>query len=297
MNRTDFLKQLALFSAGTAFLPKLLRLQDSHFTKLKDNLGIFTMQGGTIGWFVTDDTIVAIDSQFPEPANVFLKGISTYGNGPKKVLFNTHHHGDHTGGNPVFSENDYQIIGQANVPGLMRKSAENSDQVIAVPETTFKEKFDLSVGNETIHAKYYGPGHTNGDSVIWFENANVAHMGDLIFNRMYPFIDRDGGALIANWIKLLEEVADEADSETLFIFGHGNPEAGVTGNRSDILYMHDFLSKLMEYTRKGITSGKSKKEIMDIQSFEEFPDYTSTSDFLSLARNVEVAYRELTEKE
>lgn len=297
MKRVDFLKQIALLSAGTAFLPKLKFLQDSNFTELRNGVGIFTMRGGTIGWFTTDDAIVAIDSQYPDPAGTFVNDISNFGGGPEKVLFNTHHHGDHTNGNPVFAENGYEIIGQANVPGLMNQSAEDSYTPPTVPGTTFDENFDLSVGTETIHAKYYGPGHTNGDSVIWFENANIAHMGDLVFNRLYPYIDRGGGAMIANWITLLEEVAYEADSDTQFIFGHGNPDFGVTGSSDDLLYMRDFLSHLMEYTRKGIADGKSKEELMDIQSFDKFPDTISPSDFLSLSNNVEVAYRELTESE
>lgn len=297
MKRADFIKKLAFLSAGSALLPKLRLLQDSPFTELRNGVGIFTMRGGTIGWFTTDDAIVTIDSQYPEPAGKFVSGISNFGGGPEKVLFNTHHHGDHTNGNPVFEDHGYQIIGHANVPNLQRMSAEGSENQPTVPDTTFEDVFNLSVGDETIHAKYYGPAHTGGDSVIWFENANVAHMGDLVFNRLYPFIDRDGGALIANWILLLEEVASEADSNTLFIFGHGNPGFDVTGNRDDLHHMRDFLSHLMEYTRKGIADGKSKEEIMDIQSFDEFPDYASPGEFLSLPRNVDVAYRELTEIE
>lgn len=297
MKRVDFLKQIALLSAGSAFLPKLNFFQDSNFTELRNGVGIFTMQGGTIGWFTTDDAIVAVDSQYPDPADNFVNGISNFGGGPEKILFNTHHHGDHTNGNPVFAGNGYQIIGHINVPDLMRQSAQDSDNQPTVPQTTFDETFDMSLGNETIHAKHYGPAHTGGDAVIWFENANIAHMGDLVFNRLYPYIDRGGGAMIANWITLLEKVANKADTDTQFIFGHGNPEFGVTGNVNDLLHMRDFLSHLMEYTRQGIADGKSKEELMDIESFDEFPETMSPSDFLSLPNNVEVAYRELTEPE
>lgn len=177
MKRVDFLKQIALLSAGSAFLPKLKFFQESNFTELRNGVGIFTMQGGTIGWFTSDDAIVAIDSQYPDPAGNFLDGISNFGGGPGKVLFNTHHHGDHTSGNPVFAENGYEIIGHANVPGLMNQSAEDSETPPTVPGTTFEGDYRLSVSNESIYAKHYGPGHTGGDSVIWFENANIAHMG------------------------------------------------------------------------------------------------------------------------
>lgn len=297
MKRVDFLKQIALLSAGSAFLPNLTFLQDSPFTELRNGVGIFKMRGGTIGWLTTDDAIVTIDSQYPDPARNFLNDIPKFGGGPEKVLFNTHHHGDHTSGNPVFDENGYQIIGHTNVPGLMLQSAEDPDHPPTVPEITFEERFDLDVGNEIIHAIHYGPGHTGGDSVIWFQNANIAHMGDLVFNRLYPYIDREGGAIISNWITLLSQVASEADTDTQFIFGHGNPEFGVTGTSDDLLHMRDFLSHLMEYTRRGIAEGKSKEELMHVESFDEFPDFISPSDFLSLSNNVEVAYRELTEEE
>lgn len=295
MQRSEFLKQIALFSAGSLLIPKLPHLQDSPFTELRNGIGIFTMRGGTIGWMAAGEAIVAIDSQYPEQAGTFTEGILEYGSGPRKFLFNTHHHGDHTGGNSVFSGLNYEIIGHENVPGLQRMSARDSDNEPTVPETTFNEEYSLDLGSETVRAEYYGPAHTGGDSVIWFENANVAHMGDLIFNRFYPFIDRPGGASITGWVNLLGEVIRQADSETLFIFGHGNPEFGVTGNREDLSYMQSFLEKLLNYVREGINAGHSREEITQLEQFEEFPDFMSPSDFLSLPRNLNVAYDEIME--
>lgn len=298
MNRLDFLKNLGLLSAGATILPKYLSsLARTPFSELRNGVGLFSMQGGTIGWYTTDDAIVVVDSQFPDPARAFVDGISDFGSGPEKVLFNSHHHGDHTGGNLVFENDGYNIIAHANVPGLQRKAAQNNDNedAQAYAATTFDDQFRFDAGEETITAKYYGAAHTKGDSVIWFKNANIAHMGDLVFNRLYPFIDRNGGANISGWINLLETVAAEADSETLFIFGHGSPETGVTGNREDLLYMRDFLYHLLEYTQSAIKAGKSREEVISRTSFDEFPDHVSPSNFLSLPRNLEVAWLELTE--
>ena len=61
------------------------------------------------------------------------------------------------------------------------------------PDQTFTNVWQLKIGNEQVVAKYYGFGHTSGDVVIAFESANVVHMGDLVFNRFHPFIDRAGG--------------------------------------------------------------------------------------------------------
>ena len=297
MNRLDFLKHLGLLSAGAAILPtNFSSIKQSPFTELRGGIGMFSMQGGTIGWYTTDGAIVVIDSQFPDPARAFVEGISAFGTGPQKVLFNSHHHGDHTGGNLVFENDGYTIIAQKNVPALQRTAAQNSDNEAnqAYAATTFENEFSFDAGDETINAKYYGPAHTKGDSVIWFENANIAHMGDLVFNRLYPFIDRNGGAMISGWINLLETVAAKANSETLFIFGHGKPEFGVTGSREDLLHKRDVLSHLLEYTQKGIDAGRSREEITSRTSFDEFPEHISPSNFLSLPRNLDVAWLELT---
>ena len=71
--------------------------------------------------------------------------------------------------------------------------------------------------------KYYGPAHTSGDAVVTFEKANVAHVGDLVFNRRHPYIDRPAGASIANWIKVLEGTVADHDGGTIYIFGHAAP--------------------------------------------------------------------------
>jgi len=300
MNRKTFLHHLGLLSAGAALSPSTLvrTFRNGPFFTIHDDLGYFVGRGGTIGWFVTGDAIVVVDAQFPNSAEEFVRGITDYGSGPSRVLFNTHHHGDHTAGNPVFAENSYQIIAHENVPVLQRRAAEAQGDAGAfvAADITFNDKYSLEIGDETITARYYGNAHTGGDSVIWFENRNVAHMGDLVFNRWYPFIDRPGGASIEGWITLLETVAGEADSETRFIFGHANPDYGVTGDANDLLYMRDFLSKLLEHTQEGIDAGRSREQITSVDQFEEFANHQSAGARLSLPANLNVAYDELTEQ-
>lgn len=301
MNRKLFLRQMGLLTTGSVLAPSLLKFmsQEGPFYTLRDNAGYFSGRGGTIGWLVTDDAVVVIDSQFQNSAEDFIAGISDFGGGPSRVLFNTHHHGDHVSGNSVFAENNYRIVAHTNVPVLQRQTAESqgSTDPVITAEVTFSDEYTMDVANELISAKYYGNAHTGGDSVIWFRNRNLVHMGDLVFNRWYPFIDRPGGASVQGWITVLESVAAEADNDTLFIFGHGSSEFGVTGNRADILYMRDYLSKLIEHTQAGIESGKSREEITSVDQFEEFPDHQSAGSRLSLSSNIDVAYEELTSDE
>ena len=78
------------------------------------------------------------------------------------------------------------------------------------------------VDDETITLRYLGPAHTDGDSITHFENANVVHMGDLIFNRRFPYIDKSAGASVKNWIQVLKQTQKLFDKDTIFIFGHAD---------------------------------------------------------------------------
>ena len=192
------------------------------FKELRNNVGFWTAQGGTIGWLINPAGAVAVDSQFPNTAALCVEQLlKTSGKTEITALINTHHHGDHTGGNGVFRPKTKQIIGHANVPkymkdGWTRTMAQRTQQSPpptspapaepTVPDKTFDTTWSMTHGDETVSAKHYGPAHTGGDAVIRFERANVAHMGDLMFNRMHPVIDRPNGASIANWIVTLQKV-------------------------------------------------------------------------------------------
>lgn len=298
MNRKNFLKKAGLISAGSAISPMMLKWfrQNGPFYPIRNEVGYFVSRGGTIGWFTDPDALVVVDSQFPETAVSFIDGIGEYGGGPEKVLYNTHHHGDHVGGNPQFFDEGFEIFAHHNVPDLQRSAAEaqgnEGSQVYA--DNTFGDLYVMDIGLEQIMAKHYGPAHTSGDSIIWFRNSNIIHMGDLVFNRLYPFIDMNGGASIQGWITLLESVVEESDSDTIFIIGHGLEDFGVTGDHSDLLLMRDFLSKLLEHTSKGLEEDKSREEITGIDQFEEFPNHISINPRLSLEANLNAAYDELT---
>ena len=267
------------------------------FELLRRNVGIFNGRGGTIGWLSSPDALCVIDTQFPDTAARCLAGLPGRGARLIDVLINTHHHIDHTSGNPVFKPAVKCIVAHANVPALQRAASARMNpptldqQVYA--NMTFADTWNMTFPDETLHARHYGPAHTNGDIVIHFENANVVHIGDLVFNRLYPVIDRVGGGNIASWIKILETAHATYPADTRYIFGHGNPNPkfGPTGTRADLLVMRDYLTGLLDYTRKQIAAGKSKAEIVKLEALPGFPDYEMAN---RLPSNLDVAYDELT---
>ena len=299
-SRRDFLIRSSLAVAGGALFPGLKpRAEEPKgaFESLRGGVGLFTERGGTIGWLIRPDLLVVVDSQFPESAGRCLEGIRMRSERKIDALINTHHHRDHTGGNGVFEPAATMIVAHEKVPVLQKQAAEKRDTVAeqTLASVTFKTDWSLEAGAETVTATHRGPAHTGGDCVVHFQNANVAHMGDLVFNRYYPFIDRPAGASIGNWIGVLEQVVAAHDDETLYIFGHGNPEFGVTGSSADLLRKRDYLSALLEFTGKGIRQGKSLAELEKTETLPGFPDFKAPSDWLTLGANIKVAHEELSE--
>jgi glyoxylase-like metal-dependent hydrolase (beta-lactamase superfamily II) len=240
--------------------------------------------------------IAAVDTQFPDPAKLFLSGLPGRNGRKVDVLINSHHHADHTSGNKVFQPETKVMAAQENVPGLQKAAAAinntEADQVYAT--TLFAKEWKTSVGDENIHTKYFGPAHTNGDSIIRFEKADVIHMGDLVFNRIYPVIDRRAGASIRNWVTILEQVANMCGVDTIFIFGHGNPKFGVSGNAGDLMVQRDYFNELLAYTETKLAAGETREQIAaGIDNMPGFPDFHAPKPN-RLANNLEIAFDELS---
>lgn len=300
-NRRQFLigSSLALASGALAGrLPSMAAEPAEGLRELRGSVGLFTGRGGTIGWLVRKDALVVVDSQFRESAEHCLGALRERSAREIDALVNTHHHGDHTAGNGVFRPASRLIVAQRNVPGLQEKAARErgntAEQTYA--DTTFETSWKLDAGGETVTATHYGPAHTGGDCVVHFAEANVAHMGDLVFNRFHPFIDRPGGASIRGWIGVLEQVLETCDDETLYIFGHAKPGFGVTGRTADVKLQRDYLSALIELAAKEIRAGKSVEEAAEHEVLQGFDEHAAPIPRASLPANLRAAYQELNEK-
>lgn len=238
------------------------------FTPLRRNVGTFTGRGGTIGYLVNAGGVLVIDSMYPDSAKAFLDGLGQQtGHRPIDVLINTHHHADHTGGNPVFKPVAKTIVAQANVPGLQKIAndqappAQQAEQAYA--DQTFDEMWNKAIGDEIVHAAKFTPAHTGGDSVVHFEQANIVHVGDLVWGALQCYVDRTpGGASATNWIKVTEQIAAKYPADAIYIWGHSGTKLPVTGTKTDVLKMRDYLTALVEYVRAAMKAGKSRDQII-----------------------------------
>ncbi len=267
------------------------------FTDVRRSVGIFTARGGTIGWLINKDAVIAVDTQYPDTARLCVDGLKqkTGGRG-FDVVFNTHHHADHTGGNGVFKPDAKKIVAHAKVPELLRMVASTAPANAAppvFPDATFDRTWSEKAGDGTVAASYDGPGHTGGDAIVHFEKAHVVHMGDLLFHEIHPRVDRPAGASIQNWIVILEKTSKRFPADTIFVAGHAKNGMAPTVDRQAVLHFRDYLTAALTFTKQQIAKGQPKDAIAATASLAGFEGYQSGGP-LTLKGVLESAYDELT---
>lgn len=299
MNRRNFLRNTGIL-AGTGLLlqnkafASIFSPYDFNIKMLRNNIGIFTEKGGTIGFLLGKNGTVVIDAQFPDSATHLIEELKKKNTNPLRFLLNTHHHGDHTSGNIAFKGIVDNVIAQENSLINQKAVAEKNNNLDKqlLPDKTFKYEMTIKADDDKIDANYYGPGHTNGDAVYHFLNANIMHVGDLMFNKRHPFVDRSAGANMTNWIKVLDSIIKSGDKNTLYIFGHSLNAGEETGSAEDLKKFQDYLGKVLAFAEQEIKKGVSKEDFIKNTSIPGVTEWSGQG----IERPLTAAYEELTSK-
>jgi cyclase len=283
--RRDFLATSALAAvAGTFARPSLAFAQQAQqappaqpvFTSIRGNVGIFTMRGGTIGWLVNPGAVVVVDSQYPVEAQACLAGLNERsGSRPVDCLINTHHHGDHTSGNVAFRGIAGHVVAHVKADEHMRNPPGSQPPTDALfPDLTFTDSWSTDAGDERVVARWYGRAHTSGDATVTFERANVVHMGDLMFHRRHPVVDRAAGATLRGWTAVLGRAMADHAADTIYVFGHAGAALPVYGGRADLIRFQDYIGTLLGFVETQVKAGRTKDEILamrgPLKGFEDF---------------------------
>lgn len=277
-------------------MPILPQINDAYkFSEIRRGVGIFEGKGGTIGWSFSKDEVSIIDTQFPEQVTWLLSELDKYNHDGKiDLLINTHHHGDHTSGNIVLKERIIRHVAHENAIFNYKKvtSQQKTVEKALYPSISFTDQTTFKVGDEKLNLTYFGPAHTNGDIIVHYEKANVVHLGDLIFNRRFPYIDKSSGANIQSWITVLDSVLKAFDNETIFIFGHKGEGYQVTGSKEDIRAFQNYLEKLLAFGRTSITSGISLDTLKNTTKFISGAEEWKGD---GIERSLDAVYQELNQ--
>jgi len=236
-------------------------------TKLTNNIVMLQGRGGNLALIKGKDGLLLIDADYKVMSKSLKKELAKYG-GVKKLtyLINTHWHGDHTQGNYLLGKHA-RIIAHDNVRARLLTTQEiklfkmvsKPYPEHAVPSITYEKKMSLYINNEEIELVHFARGHTDGDTVVFFKNSNVVHMGDHFFSGFYPFVDIDHGGNVLNMAKNVKSILTMIDNKTKIVPGHGP-----LSNKKDLQNFHDMLvgtsAEVQAMKNKGMSLEKIKKQ-------------------------------------
>lgn len=305
MTRREFVAAAGA-AVAVAALPVYAAADDPVFTwkNVAEPVRVAFGFGGNSTLITSKDAAYLIDTK-NSPFGLTIRRIAKEMAGAAKeklVVINTHHHADHTGGNHAFT-GDRRVIAHENcsrriqgnvsryisqikeaVGAFQGKKGPEIDAAKADWQKLYKDVTRLKAADftptETIGAthtidagvklelRHFGPGHTDNDVVIFIPEQNVLIAGDLLFHKVHPYVDPDGGGRVSGWIESLRQALNLCDSKTRVIPGHGEL-CGVEGLKGQI----EYFERVCEAVEKAVKAGKPRREVADLRL--SFPGYAN----------------------
>jgi glyoxylase-like metal-dependent hydrolase (beta-lactamase superfamily II) len=245
--------------------------------------------GGNITVAVGTDGIIMVDGQFAPLHDKILAAVRAISPLPIKYLVNTHFHGDHTGGNGPFQKNDgVTVVAQDNVRVRLAAGTTNGVTGLktppvapeAVPKQTYTGgSITLEVGGRKAILTHVNNAHTDGDTWVYFPDANVLCTGDTMNNnKRYQTIDFANGGDIRGAIRATEAFLKVANDDTKVMTGHG-PLA----KRADIVEFNAMLKTARERIEKLFREGKSEEEVIAMRPLKDLDEKWAADDKAAIA--------------
>lgn len=268
-------------------------------SKVGGNVHMLRGAGGNIAFSVGQDGIVLIDDQFAPLADRIKAALKAITDKPLRFVINTHYHFDHIDGNAEFQK-DAPVIAHDNVrkrlesggtPGNLGSVKQELKPVAkeALPILTFSQDVTIHLNGEDIHVLHYPNGHTDGDSMIFFPESNVVHMGDDFVTYGFPFIDLAGGGSVEGMIDAAEYVIDELPNDVKVIPGHG-----MISNLDDVRKFVAMIKETRGVVEKATQAGKTLDQMKREKVLGLWEKWSG--DFISSDAFIETLYNDLTGK-
>lgn len=238
---------------------------------LAENLTLLSGPGGNVVVLHGAEGLIVVDT-FVAPAWPKLEESLKALGAPVKFVINTHWHFDHVDNNAPLRAAGATVVAHENTK--RRMSAPQHITILeldcpasppdALPQRVFKDGTKLEANGERLGVSYVAPAHTDTDVIVWFDQANVLHAGDVFFNGRYPLIDGSTGGRVFGMIKACDQLLHLADADTKIVPGHG-PLA----TKADLLKYRDMLSTAADRVRKLKDAGKSLEEAIAAKPFTD----------------------------
>lgn len=247
--------------------------------------------GGNMSLLVGDDHVAMIDDGLAPLAPNLLSFVSETARRPINFMINTHVHGDHTGGNAHFAENGTVVFAHHNIRKRLLEDSGPAGGDGGLPVVTFGDGVTFHLNGIEARVFHLPRAHTDGDAAIFFPDVNVIHAGDLMFHKLFPFIDLDNGGTVAGYIDGQQSLVSLADDDTIIIPGHGE-----LASKADLRRSLMMLTDSQARVKLLVDQGKTIDEILQENPLSVYHDDYNWS-FITTERMTRTLYRALTTNE
>lgn len=283
------MKQLRNYVFTTLALAALVLMpaqaQQVTETELSEGVYMLEGQGGTMMLVTTATRTVLVDAQYAQMAERIAAKVDELGQVPLTYLINTHFHGDHVGGNGYMgSELGAQIIAHRNV--RTRLAADEEFDVAGLPTILAGNSLTLDLAGHRLTLVHYPTAHTDGDMVVWVEDENIVHLGDLFFVDRFPFIDLSAGGTVQGYIDAIADLLELLQDDTQIVAGHG----GLASKR-DLQRVHDMIVATRQQVIDWQASGAGVDDMVEAGLAEEWESWSWN--FINEDRWVRTLYNDL----
>ncbi len=281
---------LGVFISSPLFAFQDMKEVQIEIVPVNENVYMLQGAGGNIGVLTGEDGIFMIDDKFAELSDIILTKLKTLSDQPVKYLVNSHHHGDHTGGNLNFQEDGALIFAHENVRKRLKADTTKTN---GLPIVTFNERINLHINGNDIMVAHVHHAHTDGDALIYFPQSNVLHTGDTFFNGMFPYIDLQSGGSIDGDIKAAETGISLINENTKIIPGHG-----AIANLADYKAYLKMLKTIRENVQNAINNGRTEEEVVKDETLtgEFYSDKEAKEFFINGEKIRTTIFKSLSEK-
>ena len=270
---------------ATAQQPPLGKIE-----KMTDGLYRIPGQGGATAVYLATNGVVLVDTKLANNGQGILDQVRTVSDKPITMIINTHTHGDHTGSNVFFPAN-VEIVAHENTKANMEKMEvyQQAANKHGLPDRTYKDRLTVLGGNDAIDLYYFGPAHTNGDTLVVFRNRRVLHAGDVFANTAQPLIDVNNGGSGLTYGETISKAAAAIKNVDTVITGHSDVKKW-----QDFVDYGEFNRLFLEHARASLKAGRTPEQAMaTLQLPDKFKAYTLTGGRGGPAGNFNVIYEEL----
>ena len=256
---------LSALAAGAAWAqqPDFSKVQIKT-NKLSDNFYTLDGQGGTIGVLTGPDGVLMVDAQFAPLSDKIAAAVKQISNGNIKYLINTHVHGDHTGGNENFGKMGATIVAREELRNRLAHPNPGANGAPGVPmpdaglpKITYVGTLTFKMNGEVVRAIAIPRAHTDGDTMVYFENNDVVMTGDWYRSIQFPNIDRANGGSLQGLVDAMSRVIALCGPNTKVVPGHG-----ATVDRNALMTHRDVIVGVRNNVAALLKQGKTQEEVI-----------------------------------